>query len=120
MSPEELVRAALAEEAKAEPGEDGAYERFLRRRRRGALAVAGSTGLAVALVLAVAIGGGLVVRGGRGVGGAAGPVAPATTAAGDDDHRAGTRGRSRPPCRPRRRCPSPPPGWSAGSARGSS
>ena len=80
MSPEELVRAALAEEAKAEPGEDGAYERFLRRRRRGALAVAGSTGLAVALVLAVAIGGGLVVGGGRGVGGAAGPVAPATTA----------------------------------------
>jgi hypothetical protein len=56
---EDLVRAALAEEAKAEPGEDGAYERFLRHRRRGALAVAGSTGLAVALVLAVAIGGGV-------------------------------------------------------------
>ena len=90
MNLEELVRAALAEEAKAEPGEAGAYERFLRRRRRGALAVAASTGLAVALVLAVAIGGGLVVRGGRGVGGAAGPVAPATTAAGDADHRAGT------------------------------
>ena len=81
MNPEELVRAALAEEAKAEPGEDGAYERFLRRRRRGALAVAASTGLAVALVLAVAIGGGLMVGGGRGVGGVASPVAPATTPA---------------------------------------
>ncbi|HSK37231.1 MAG TPA: hypothetical protein VLA80_10890, partial [Actinomycetota bacterium] len=80
MNLEELVRAALAEEAKAEPAEDGAYERFLRRRRRGALAVAGSTGLAVALVLAVAIGGGLVVGGGRGLGGAPSPVAPATTA----------------------------------------
>jgi hypothetical protein len=80
VNPEELVRAALAEEAKAEPTEDGAYERFLRRRRRGALAVAGSTGLAVALVLAVAIGGGLVVGGGRGVGGGPSPVAPATTA----------------------------------------
>jgi hypothetical protein len=60
---EELVRAALAEEAKAEPGEAGAYERFLGRRRRGALAVAASTGLAVALVLALAVGGALVVRG---------------------------------------------------------
>jgi hypothetical protein len=63
---EELVRAALAEEAKAEPGEAGAYERFLGRRRRGALAVAASTGLAVALVLAVAIGGALALRGGDG------------------------------------------------------
>jgi hypothetical protein len=80
VNPEELVRAALAEEARAEPGEDGAYERFLRRRRRGALAVAGSTGLAVALVLAVAIGGGLVVGGGRGLGGAPSPAGPATTA----------------------------------------
>jgi hypothetical protein len=63
---EELVRAALADEAKAEPGEAGAYERFLGRRRRGGLAVAASTGLAVALVLAVAVGGALVVRGGGG------------------------------------------------------
>ena len=80
MNPEELVRAALAEEAKTEPAEDGAYERFLRRRR-GALAVAGSTGLAVALVLAVAIGGGLAVGGGRGVGGAPSPVATTTAQA---------------------------------------
>jgi hypothetical protein len=77
---EELVRAALAEEAKAEPGEAGAYERFLGRRRRGALAVAASTGLAVALVLAVAIGGALVVRGeGGDQGQVAGPLAPAPT-----------------------------------------
>ena len=66
MNLEELVRAALAEEAKAEPGEAGAYERFLGRRRRGALAVAASTGLAVALVLAVAVGGALALRGGGG------------------------------------------------------
>jgi hypothetical protein len=79
---EELVRAALAEEAKAEPGEVGAYERFLGRRRRGALAVAASTGLAVALVLAVAVGGALVVRGGGGdQRQVAGPLAPAPTTA---------------------------------------
>ena len=30
MNLEELVRAALAEEARAEPDEAGAYERFLR------------------------------------------------------------------------------------------
>jgi hypothetical protein len=78
---EELVRAALAEEAKAEPTEAGAYERFLRRRGRGALAVAASTGLAVALVLALAVGGALVVRG-NGIGGEpAGPAQPATTSA---------------------------------------
>jgi hypothetical protein len=77
---EDLVRAALAEEAKAEPGEDGAYERFLRHRRRGALAVAGSTGLAVALVLAVAIGGAMVAGGGGVQEGAGSPVASVTTA----------------------------------------
>lgn len=79
MNLEDLVRAALAEEAKAEPGEDGAYERFLRHRRRGALAVAGSTGLAVALVLALAIGGAMVAGGGGGQEGAGSPVASVTT-----------------------------------------
>jgi hypothetical protein len=77
---DELVRAALAEEARAEPDEAGAYERFLRRRRRRALTAAASTGLAVALVLAVAIGGALLVRGGGGDQ-RPGPVAPAPTAA---------------------------------------
>jgi hypothetical protein len=77
---EELVRAALAEEAKAEPDEAGAYDRFLRRRRRHAMAVAASTGLAVALVLALAVGGALVVGGGRGDD-ATGPVQPAATTA---------------------------------------
>jgi hypothetical protein len=77
---EDLVRAALAEEAKAEPGEAGAYERFLGRRRRGALAVAASTGLAVALVLALVVGGALALRTERGdQGQVAGPAAPATT-----------------------------------------
>lgn len=79
MNLEDLVRSALAEEAKAEPGEDGAYERFLRHRRRGALAVAGSTGLAVALVLALAIGGAMVAGGGGGQEGAGSPVASVTT-----------------------------------------
>jgi hypothetical protein len=76
---EELVRAALAEEAAAEPDETGAYDRFLRRRRRGALLAAASTGLAVALVLALAVGVGVLVRGGRGDGQVAGPVRPAPT-----------------------------------------
>ena len=80
MTLEELVRAALAEEAKAEPGEAGAYERFLGRRRRGALAVAASTGLAVALVLALAVGGALALRTKRGdQGQVAGPVVPSPT-----------------------------------------
>ena len=35
MNLDELVRAALAEEAGAEPDEAGAYDRFLRRRRLG-------------------------------------------------------------------------------------
>jgi hypothetical protein len=73
---EELVRAALAEEAKAEPDETGAYDRFLRHRRRRALAAAASTGLGVALVLALAVGGAWVVRG-LGRGEVAGPITPA-------------------------------------------
>jgi hypothetical protein len=77
---EELVRAALAEEPRAEPDEAGAYERFLRQRRRRALTAAASTGLAVALVLAVAIGGALLVRGGSGDQ-RPGPVAPVPTTA---------------------------------------
>jgi hypothetical protein len=77
---DELIRAALAEEARAEPDEAGAYDRFLRRRRRRALTAAASTALAVALVLAVAIGGALVVRGGSGDQ-RPGPVAPAPTTA---------------------------------------
>jgi hypothetical protein len=123
VSLEDLVRAALAEEAKAEPGEDGAYERFLRRRRRGALAVAGSTGLAVALVLAVAIGGAMVAGGGRSQEGAGSPVASVTTPPTTPPSTPATQ---QPPgpvettLPPHRRCPSPPTGWSAGSARGSS
>ncbi len=92
MNLEDLVRAALAEEAKAEPGEDGAYERFLRHRRRGALAVAGSTGLAVALVLAVAIGGAMVAGGGgvqEGAGGGRQPGRVGDDRSVDADHRAG-------------------------------
>jgi hypothetical protein len=73
---EELVRAALAEEARAEPDEAGAYERFLRRRRRHAVAAA-STGLAVALVLVLAVGTALVAGGGTGT--IVGPANPATT-----------------------------------------
>jgi hypothetical protein len=73
---EELVRAALAEEAGAEPDETGAYDRFLRRRRRSAMLAAASTGLAVALVLALAVGAAYLV-GGRGAGKVAGPVRPA-------------------------------------------
>jgi hypothetical protein len=75
---EELVRAALAEEAAAEPDEAGAYDRFLRRRRRRALAAAATTGLAVALVLALAVGAGYLVTG-RGGGQVTGPVNPAPT-----------------------------------------
>jgi hypothetical protein len=79
VSLEELVRAALAEEARAEPDETGAYDRFLRRRRRSAVVAAASTGLAVALVLALAIGGALLVRAGSDR--VAGPVRPAPTTA---------------------------------------
>ena len=72
MNLEELVRAALAEEATAEPEETGAYERFLRHA-----VAAASTGLAVALVLALAVGTALVAGGGTGK--VAGRVTPPTT-----------------------------------------
>jgi hypothetical protein len=74
---EELVRAALAEEARAEPSEAGAYDRFARRRQRYAWRAAASAGLAVALVLALAVGGVWALRG---LGGdAVRPVMPAPT-----------------------------------------
>jgi hypothetical protein len=60
---EELVRAALATQASAEPEEAGAYDRFLRHRRRRAWRAAGSAGLAVALVLALAVGGAWLLGG---------------------------------------------------------
>jgi hypothetical protein len=75
---EELVRAALAEEAGAEPDEAGAYERFLRRRRRHAMVAAASTGLAVAVVLALAVGAGYLFGGGT-TGQVTRPVTPAPT-----------------------------------------
>jgi hypothetical protein len=75
---EELVRAALAEETGAEPDETGAYDRFLRRRRRGAVLAAASTGLAVALVLGLAVGAGYLVSGRR-ADQVARPVNPAPT-----------------------------------------
>jgi hypothetical protein len=76
---DDLVRAALAEEAGAEPDEAGAYDRFLRHRRRRAAAAAASAGLAVALVLALAVGGVWLVRdlGGDGL---TGPVSAPTGA----------------------------------------
>jgi hypothetical protein len=60
---EELVRAALATQASAEPEEAGAYDRFLRHRRRWAWRAAGSAGLAVALALALAVGGAWLLGG---------------------------------------------------------
>jgi hypothetical protein len=60
---EELVRAALTTQASAAPEEAGAYDRFLRHRRRRAWRAAGSAGLAVALVLALAVGGAWLVGG---------------------------------------------------------
>jgi hypothetical protein len=60
---EELVRAALTTQASAEPDEAGAYDRFLRHRRRRAWLAAGSAGLAVALVLGLAVGGAWLLRG---------------------------------------------------------
>jgi hypothetical protein len=54
---EELVRAALTIQASAEPEEAGAYDRFLRHRRRWAWRAAGSAGLALVLVLALGVGG---------------------------------------------------------------
>jgi hypothetical protein len=69
---EELVRAALTTQASAEPEEAGAYDRFLRHRRRRAWRAAGSAGLAVALVLALVVGGVWLV-GGRHQGSVTGP-----------------------------------------------
>jgi hypothetical protein len=80
MNLEELVRRALADEARSEPDETGAYGRFLRRRRRGAILGAAASGLAVVLVLALAVGGGLLVRGG-GRDRVADPAGSATTQA---------------------------------------
>jgi hypothetical protein len=70
---EELVRAALSAQAAAEPEEAGAYDRFLRHRRRRAWRAAGSAGLAVALVLGLAVGGAWLV-GGRQQGSVTGPA----------------------------------------------
>jgi hypothetical protein len=70
---EELVRTALTTQASAEPEEAGAYDRFLRHRRRRAWRAAGSAGLAVALVLALAVGGAWLV-GGRHQESVTGPV----------------------------------------------
>jgi hypothetical protein len=61
MNLEELVRAALTKQASVEPDEAGAYDRFLRHRRRRAWQAAGSAGLAVALVLTLAVGGAWLV-----------------------------------------------------------
>ena len=63
MNLEELVRTALAKQASAEPEAAGGYDRFLRHRRRRAWRAAGSAGLAVALVLALAVGGAWLVGG---------------------------------------------------------
>jgi hypothetical protein len=60
---EELVRATLAKQASAEPEAAGGYDRFLRHRRRRAWRAAGSAGLAVALVLALAVGGAWLLGG---------------------------------------------------------
>jgi hypothetical protein len=60
---EELVRAALTKQASAEPDEAGAYDRFLRHRRRRAWRAAGSAGLAVALVLVLAVSGAWLLGG---------------------------------------------------------
>jgi hypothetical protein len=70
---EELVRAALSAQAAAEPEEADAYDRFLRHRRRRAWRAAGSVGLALALVLGLAVGGAWLV-GGRQQGSVTGPV----------------------------------------------
>jgi hypothetical protein len=75
---EDLVRAALAEEARAEPSEAGAYDRFMRSRRRYAWLAAASAGLAVALVLALVVGGVWALRG-LGGGDAVRPATPAPT-----------------------------------------
>jgi hypothetical protein len=70
---EELVQAALTTQASAAPEEAGAYDRFLCHRRRRAWRAAGSAGLAVALVLGLAVGGAWLV-GGRHQQSVTGPV----------------------------------------------
>ena len=101
MNLEELVRMALAEEARAEPDETGAYDRFLHRRRRHAVAAAASTGLAVVLVLALAVGAGLLVRRGSGSGTVAGPATTQATP--------GPTTSLLPPPAPQTTLPAPPP-----------
>ena len=75
MNLEELVRAALTTQASAEPAEAGAYDRFLRHRRRQVWRAAGSAGLAVALVLTLAVGGAWLFSGRR----QGSVIGPATT-----------------------------------------
>jgi hypothetical protein len=70
---EELVRASLTTQASAEPEEAGAYDRFLRHRRRRAWRAAGSVGLTVALVLGLAVSGTWLL-GGRRQGSVTGPA----------------------------------------------
>jgi hypothetical protein len=70
---EELVRAALTTQASAEPEEAGAYDRFLRHRRRRAWQAVGSAGLAVAVVLGLVVGGAWLL-GGRQRGAVTGPT----------------------------------------------
>ena len=73
MNLEELVRAALTTQASAEPEEAGAYDRFLRHRRRRAWQAVGSAGLAVAVVLGLVVGGAWLL-GGRQRGAVTGPT----------------------------------------------
>jgi hypothetical protein len=70
---EELVRAALATQASAAPEEAGAYDRFVRHRRRRAWQAVGSAGLAVAVVLGLVVGGAWLL-GGRQRGAVTGPA----------------------------------------------
>jgi hypothetical protein len=70
---EELVRAALTNQASAEPEAAGGYDRFLRHRRRWAWRAAGSAVLAMALVLGLA-GGGAWLFSGRHQGRVTGPA----------------------------------------------
>jgi hypothetical protein len=51
---EERLQQAYERTTPAAPGEDGAYDRFLRRRARSAGSVAAKTGLLLVLALAVA------------------------------------------------------------------
>jgi hypothetical protein len=66
MSVEERLREALRRpEVPAWPDETGAYDRFLRRRRRRAWRLAASAGLAVALVLGLVVAGAWPLAGDR-------------------------------------------------------